>query len=331
MNERTEFNPDEIIFAVTDACNLKCAHCFVERKGLKLDIEKAKNLMDSCLQSCPETEWKVGFSGGEPFLNLDFLCEISKFCVEKGIVFDRIMTNALWWKDENELKEKLTRLFESGYDGKIGISFDSFHGGDFRYIAKFCRAVFEIWKNSSMIEIQTTYSTQKNSLHTIKKQKKILQLLAWELGAKKFNSKNGGKNNYIEGKFDSSDFFIRVSFNRQVFASDSPFAWKDKKWFKEDFCQTTGNIFYVHTDGKIAPCCGYANENDAIIIGTIDDDYETLMKNVAENRMIKICFEEGLSNWRKTEQKNGKKFPGKTSDICLFCDYICKNKNLFKS
>lgn len=355
---RRAFSPDEIIFSVTDECNLKCQHCFVGRSEKKLDAEKAKNLIKNCIEETKNCEvqdetdiqeksakasfsqgvqWKVGFSGGEPFLNLDFLCKVSSFCVENEILFDRIMTNALWWKNEDELKKKLTRLYESGYDGKIAISFDSFHGGDFRKTAKFCRAVYEIWQNPTMIEIQTTYSPIKTSLHTLEKQKKVLTLLALELKGK-FKSKSGKKNNYICATNENCDFFIRVDINRQVFSSENPLAWQSKKWFKEDYCTPLGNIFYVHTDGNIAPCCGYANENPALFIGTIDDDYETLVKNGRENKIAKICFEKGLEKWVKenaysettttSESSIGSKAPvaiyRKTEDKCTLCDFICK-------
>ena len=95
------------------------------------------------------------------------------------------------------------------------------------------------------------------------------------------------------------------------------------------------DILYVHTDGKIAPCCGYANENSALIIGTIDDDYETLVKNAESNQMTQICFVQGLENWRKTELKKQKKsatenatikFREKTLSACTLCDFVCKNQ-----
>lgn len=319
------FTPDEIIFACTDSCNLKCPHCFVSRRGHKLDIADAKNFISSCIAADSKdtdglaTEWRVGFSGGEPFLNLDFLCEISAFCVENNIIFDRIMTNAIWWKSEEELSEKLTRLYDSGYDGKFGISFDSFHGGDFRYTAKFCRKVFELWKNSSSIEIQTTYDTEKNSLHTLKTQKKMLYLLSLELGGKVKYTKNGARI-IVPNMFE-----IPVYIGSQSHQYSKDEKWNDKKWFKDDLCTGPGNIFYVHADGNVAPCCGFANENKELFIGTIKDSYEKLMKNAEENRMANICFSYGLEKFRLDEEKKGRKFNGKTCDICQFCDWACRN------
>ena len=52
-------------------------------------------------------------------------------------------------------------------------------------------------------------------------------------------------------------------------------------------------------------------------------------KNAQKNKMIKLCYEKGLSNCKKEIkqklQKQGKKIPGKCRDICSFCDFICKN------
>nr|MCR5698663.1 hypothetical protein [Treponemataceae bacterium] len=197
-------------------------------------------------------------------------------------------------------------------------------GGDFRYTAKFCRKISQIWNNSTMIEIQTTFSSVKQSLHTLKKQKKLLTLLALELGGKCCFKKNAC---FIK----SDDLFISVALNAQSLQSSDELSWKDKKWFKDDFCAGPGHIFFVQPDGKIAPCCGYANENPELFIGTIDDGYETLMKNAESNQMVKLCYEKGLEKFRKEKEKTGFRFPGKTEDICLFCDYVCKNKDLFKS
>ena len=56
-------------------------------------------------------------------------------------------------------------------------------------------------------------------------------------------------------------------------------------------------------------------------------DFSEIMKNAAGNRMIKICFEKGLSSLLKRKDLH---FPGKTSDICTFCDFICRNQDFLK-
>ena len=115
MENKKGFAPTQIIFAATEACNLHCSHCFVSQTPAKLNYEDAIIFLESCKDSCINT---VGFSGGEPFLAMDFLVEVIKYCIDNAYNFGRIMTNGLWWQSKEELTEKLTILKEAGYDGK---------------------------------------------------------------------------------------------------------------------------------------------------------------------------------------------------------------------
>lgn len=263
------FAPDEIIFASTTACNLHCEHCFVNRTPHKLDIEHSVAFLRDC--AAGGRIKRVGFSGGEPFLYMDFLLALIKETVKLDLLFDQIMTNGDWWKDETELNTTLKSLYDAGYDGKIGLSWDSYHGQTQERMEKFISAVQNLFGEAS-VNIQ---AVDKDLPRT--------------------------------------------------YPSEDPRAWQAKRWFREDYCQGPGNIFYVHTDGNIAPCCGFANENPALFIGTITDSFETIMKNAAENKMVQLCFTKGLSRYRRL-----KKFPGKTQDICSFCDYVCKDDSFLR-
>ncbi len=283
MNKRG-FNPTEIIFSATNACNLHCEHCFIERNPHKLEIADAVALIESCAAGGQID--RVGFSGGEPFLYMDFLIEVTKAVVAHDMLFDQIMTNGDWWRDEADLVEKLQTLYDAGYDGKIGLSWDSYHGQSTERMETFIRAVQEIFGKDS-INIQTVDDTPATP----------------------------------------SD--ITVYTLPRTYPSEDPRAWQSRRWFKEDYCEGPGQILYVHADGNIAPCCGFANENPALFIGTIHDSFETIMQKAAVNPMIKICYEEGLSHYRrhglkKSLRSQGKKLPGKCSDICSFCDFVCR-------
>ncbi len=282
------FHPTEIIFAATNACNLHCEHCFIERNPHKLEIAVAVALIESCMKSGSEID-RIGFSGGEPFLYMDFLIEVTKATVAHDLMFDQIMTNGDWWRDEVDLCDRLQKLYDAGYDGKIGLSWDSYHGQNTERMETFIRTVQEIFGEGS-INIQTVDDTPATPPD------------------------------------------IPVYHLPRTYTSDDPRAWQARRWFREDYCEGPGHILYVHADGNIAPCCGFANENPALFIGRITDSYETIMKNAETNPMLKICYEEGLSHYRKhglkkTLRSQGKKLPGKCSDICSFCDYVCKIKN----
>ncbi len=287
------FFPTEIIFSPTNSCNLHCEHCFVERNSQNLQIQSAKNFIQSCLdydektletEKCGKIE-KIGFTGGEPFLYLEFLCEIIKFSLEKELLFDQIITNGDWWKDENDLLQKLQKLYNSGYDGKIAISYDIFHGQNKERIEFFIKTVQNLFGENS-VNIQTVDS--KKSLPKLNTNVEIFHL-------------------------------------SQTFPCENENAWKSKHWFKDDFCEGPGQILYVHSNGKIAHCCGFANENQNLFIGDINQSFEEILENAKKNKMINIVYNFGLEKYRKFLKKQKIKFPGKTSDICSFCDFICKN------
>lgn len=291
------FNPEEIIFSTTQACNLNCKHCFVTKNPLKLDIDAAKKLLESCADT---SIYKIGFSGGEPFLNLQFLEEIIKKAVSLDYIFDQIMTNGVWWKTEEELDEVLKKIYEAGYDGKFGISYDSFHGQNFDKIKIFCSHINEIFGEET-INIQTV----------------IDESLTEEESSRLENELN------ILGEEFSADVFIMP----QSYQSDSPKAWQSKKWFKEDYCEGPGQILFVHASGDIAPCCGFANENKALFIGKVTDSFDEIMKKANENKLVTLCYNQGLLSKAQELEKTGTSFPGKgrTDDICTFCDFMCRN------
>ena len=284
--KRRVFCPTEIIFACTSACNLRCGHCFVNREARKLDINQAVSFLNGCVKSGSSVE-RVGFTGGEPFLYMEFLLELTRATVANDLLFDQIMTNGDWWHDEQELRDKLQALYNAGYDGKIGLSWDEYHGQSKERMITFIKTVQEIFGKESI----------------------NIQRVATSTALREPQGPQGALNN------------IPVYTLPRTYPSENPLAWKSKRWFKEDYCEGPGNILYVHADGNIAPCCGFANENPALFIGTITDSYEKIMQNAANNKMVQLCFTKGLSLYRRF-----KKFPGKTSDICTFCDFVCKQK-----
>ena len=313
------FHPTEIIFSSTTACNLHCEHCFINRTPHKLEIADAVRLIESCVESggqpgpdgtpLPVID-HIGFSGGEPFLYMDFLIEVTKAAISNDLMFDQIMTNGDWWRDEAELTETLQILYDAGYDGKIGLSWDSYHGQTTDRMETFIRAVQEIFGENS-INIQTVEDdTVVEALETTVERRH----------AKLVSASTRRPRN----KFGVTEFHLP-----RTYPSDDPRSWQARRWFKEDYCQGPGNILYVHADGNIAPCCGFANENPALFIGTIHDSFEEIMQKATENPMIKICYEEGLSHYRrhglkKCLRSQKKKLPGTTGDICTLCDFVCK-------
>lgn len=334
MKKGSPFTPTEIIFSCTTACNLHCQHCFVNRTPKKIEIESAVKFLAACRGTSIE---KIGFSGGEPFLYMDFLCQVTKAAVENDFMFDQIMTNGDWWKDENDLFQKLQTLYDAGYDGKIGLSWDSYHGQNTKRMETFIGAVHKIFGEDA-INIQTVDDENKKGeslplAHTsllATPSSGVSEAAGLLLDESKAVKKSAAADFRLSSLPPATPPKMPPVYHLQrSFPSDDKQAWNYKKWFKEDYCEGPGHIFYVHADGKIAPCCGFANENPALFIGSINDSFDQLMKNAGENKMVKICYKEGLSHFRrhglkKILKENGKKLPkGKCGDICSFCDFVC--------
>jgi hypothetical protein len=286
---------------------------------------------------------RIGFSGGEPFLEADFLCEVTQAAVRLDFIFDRLMTNAVWYRDESHLRAVLGRLFDAGFDGTIGVSVDSYHGQEAAALAPFFEAVFELWGRKDCAEINWVAS--KDDVPLFAKFDELARRLGGalvfedglpaliadpddpgladgsDLADQAESDFPGSEDPGFDDREALSIPFLRIAYSPPAETA----AWKDRRWFDEDFCQGPGNVFYVHPDGRIAACCGFANENSDLILGRLGiDDYESLMRAAASKPHIEHCYHTGLASTRASMEADGIRFPGKVSDPCVFCDYLCK-------
>lgn len=323
------FRPEEILFSPTANCSLSCPHCDNIKSKTVLSKSAAKKFLRECKKIGID---RVGFTGGEPFLALDFVCALAKTAVSESFLFDRIMTNAVWYKNIRHLKVSLARLYWSGYDGEICVSVDAFHRQDPKKIARFIETAQSIWRRPDIISIVYVRGRDRATKEKLLKLAKLLK-------GKGLLSGFGGSHPHIRNfrqKISSSGIFssrgrLNVPYCIKIGKIDlSPIGkarrlknpWNGR-WFKEDYCKGPGNIFFITPSGDVKPCCGYANTLKTFIIGNIKKDSpEKLLNNFSKNRAVYAIFNSGLSTLRKALEKLGVIFPGKTSNHCYFCRYI---------
>jgi len=92
-------NLNQIVFEVTDACNLKCKYCgygefyndYDERKNQKMDISTAisflkylENIWDEIPNNSVYQKVYISFYGGEPLLNMPLIEKIVGYCEKKN-------------------------------------------------------------------------------------------------------------------------------------------------------------------------------------------------------------------------------------------------------
>lgn len=292
------FHPKEILISPTGNCNLSCPHCTNVKSNNILSQGITKNFLAA---SAKVGVNRVGFTGGEPFLAPDFLCGMAALAAKEGFLFDKIMTNAVWYRNGPHLTRMLTRLFKSGYDGEICVSVDAFHRQNLEKITRFIETAQVIWRRPDIVSIACVRGARDSS--TRKKLEKLFRLL----------------------KRHRRVLFIKI-FNIDLSSIGKASKLKDPwdgRWFKEDYCKGPGNIFFIAPSGNVKPCCGYANDLAVFTIGNIrKDSPKQMLKNFRKNRILCAIFNQGLSDIRKRLEKLKVVFPGKTSNHCCFCHYI---------
>lgn len=93
-------NVKNVVFEVTEACNLNCTYCnfgeyyenYDKRENKRLSITKAKNLLNyllkfwrSPLNTSHKNAINIAFYGGEPLLNINFIREIVNYCQQMEV------------------------------------------------------------------------------------------------------------------------------------------------------------------------------------------------------------------------------------------------------
>lgn len=302
------FMPQEVIFAPTGYCNLACPHCWSTSKH-RLSIPQALRFLKSC-HTCGIT--RVGFSGGEPFLAPKFLSAVIARAVEYGMLFDAIATNAAWFSCARQLRSTVSRIYSAGYDGNFYVSVDALHGKHEKKIADFINAVSGISRRPDAVRIVSVSGVYDCAT------KALLRRLAVLLGAALHQ-------NYMR----SANVFIRMfSIPYSPCAEKSALLrpWQSRRWFSSDFCFGPGQVFYVHPDGNVACCCGYANDHAQLLLGAIGSiSAKELLARARKNRFIEAVYTRGLHAIRLQLQRAGIVFPGKTDNHCFFCRYILES------
>lgn len=108
----------ELLFELTDACNLSCKHCgsSCEKDGTYLSIEDVKSVVDEIAEAYEPAIRRISFTGGEPMLHPDFW-NAAEYIISKGFQTG-MTTNGMLIT-----KERAKRFADIGW-GVITISID---------------------------------------------------------------------------------------------------------------------------------------------------------------------------------------------------------------
>lgn len=312
QDQSRTFRPNYLSFAGTFQCNLRCPHCCVPIEWTdRLDIPTALRFLEQAWDAGITT---LGFTGGEPFLYPEFLVALTRRGADLGFRFDKLMTNGVWYRDEDQLTTVMTQLREAGFDGKIGLSVDKFHGFEISRLALFCRVTRKVFDRDTILSLSYASRTPDQGLEPIERLARELDgVIAW--------SDMLGRRLLV-----SDDFTMTLNWNHLATverAEQLPGNPWDGTWFEEDYCEGPGQALIVNPRGEVKPCCGFASDLDQLTIGNIHtDSVEQVIAAGRVHPVVGKIFREGLTALRDDIlARDPNALPGATSNHCYFCWY----------
>ena len=259
-------NLRQLIFEVTDACNLTCTYCAYSdlytgrdsRIGKRMDFNQAKTIIDYLSNiwrtyNSPTFPMRlyVGFYGGEPLLNFDLIKEIIVY-LEKQ---DRIGKTMFYTMTTNGLllDKYIDFLIEKDFTLLISLDGDEYAQG-FRIDKQGNNSFERVYKNVKHIqksqprffEKRVNFSTvlhSRNNIDSIydffyqhfSKTPIISQLNEVGVNKEKENSFRSISNNYLES--------FQKANNRQIIENKNFMLSPELRSFYYNFEQHSDNIF----------------------------------------------------------------------------------------
>lgn len=307
------FRPNYLSFAGTYQCNLSCPHCCVPIEWTdRLSIDAALRFTEDAFAEGIQI---LGFTGGEPFLYSEFLIALTRRASQLGFRFDRLMSNGVWHDNTEQLTKILTQLRDAGFNGKLGLSVDKFHGIATAKVAEYCRVARQVFAQDNIISLNYASRAPDQGLEPIRKLAAELDaVIDWSDALHRF-------------LLVSDDFTMTLNWNHlaQVERAESlPGNPWDGEWFPEDYCEGPGQALVVNPRGEVKPCCGFASDLDQLTIGNIHQDrVRDIIRNARRHPVVGRIFREGLSSIRdEILARDPQALPGATSNHCYFCWYV---------
>ncbi|OWK44318.1 radical SAM/SPASM domain-containing protein [Fimbriiglobus ruber] len=308
-----EFRPNYLSFAGTYQCNLACPHCCVPIEWTdRLDIAVATRFLEQAHEAGIGI---LGFTGGEPFVYPEFVIALTRRAAELGFRFDKLMSNGVWYTDEDQLAHILTELRDAGFSGKLGLSVDKFHGMDIGKLAGYCRVARRVFDRDNIVSLSYASRAPDKGLEPIERLARELGgVIAWSDVLRRY-------------LLVSDDFTMTMNWNHLApveRAEKLPGNSWDGTWFQEDYCEGPGQALIVNPRGEVKPCCGFASDLDQLTIGNIySDSVEEVVRRGRAHPVVGKIFSQGLSAIRdEILARDPNALPGATSNHCYFCWYV---------
>ena len=157
----------------------------------------------------------------------------------------------------------LAPLAECGFDGKIGLSIDKFHGMDTAKVVEFCRVTRKVFDRDNILSLSYASRHPDQGLEPVRALARCPRCRDRLVG------RSAPLSAGVAGPYDDAE--LEPPRPGGAGREASAAAW-DGTWFEEDYCEGPGQALIVNPQGEVKPCCGFASDLDQLTIGNIYHD-----------------------------------------------------------
>ena len=224
------------------------------------------------------------------------------------------MTNGVWFTGESDLRRVLRDVRDAGYNGKLGLSVDKFHGIQTERLVEFCRAARRVFDRDNIISLSYASRAPDEGLEPVQKLAAALDgVVEWSEVLHRY-------------LLVAPDLTMTLNWNHlaPVERAERLAGGWEGDWFVEDYCEGPGQALIVNPRGEVKPCCGFASDLDQLTIGNIHTDTAAqIVRRARRHPYVGKVFREGLSAIRdEILARDPTALPGATSNQCFLCWYI---------
>lgn len=286
---------------ITERCNIKCRHCVfgdgeIMHGGSDMPAEDMKSYIDqmAVIAGKEKMEFSVNFSGGEPFLCLPQLLEISRYAKSKGAVNVSTVTNGFWGSDEEKADKIILALKEAGLD-LISLSMDDFHQEQVSLsseltVLKLCR------EHHLPFGIKCVVTRKTRRLPDVLKDLGDLMLDS-PITVQEISCCPGGR---AASAIPKEDLFYTEGIPGEACAA--------------------GTMLIIIPDGSAYPCCGTGWSPSLYVGNAQNNNLERIYYDMKSNSVINILSNNGPAYFVPFLEKAGHTIPKEGyADCCDFC------------
>lgn len=290
-----------LTLGITNQCTQTCEHCCLSSSPndkRKLTAEEMCRYIDETYEVSKKNndKFSLSFSGGDPFLEFEYMLEVTRYAMKKANEGIGCVSNG-YWAQTTSLAEKKLSIFMGAGLRRLGISTDPFH-------EKFVHFdnIKNIFRAALPLGLQLTLKTVvlKNTPRVYELLERLEDIIPEsQLEIEEISCLPVGE----ASKLDKNFFLYRAEIPKEN-------------------CRYLGDLI-IHYNGDVYPCCIPGWPKLLKLGNARKQPIRELVANYHNNMLFKVLKDAGPAYFIPYLEKAGVKFtPGNYINNCHLCQEI---------